>query len=154
MEPQGVQLFDASGSLVETEEAAREAMVGAAQAAVAARTSCWELINGAVRFVIELELFPAFFGFFIVGGTIKSGICGAPWRVIGGWVGNNAGAGPLGRSARINAVRQGTGGCANSIVIEGEPLAIIPGFQGTYQFDGHGTTFPHTTIWIKWDACP
>jgi hypothetical protein len=153
-QPQGMQLFDASGSLVETIEAARDAKLAAAQAPAGMATSCWELQNGAVRFRIELEHIPVFWGFLITGGAIKSGICGAPWAVVGGWLDTSSGSGPAGTSCRIEAVRLGSGNCANMISIVGDAVPIFAGFRGTYGFNGSTTDFTHFTLWLKYGSCP
>jgi hypothetical protein len=56
MEAHEVQSFDAAGNLVRNREAAKEAILAAAQLQPqAARTSCWELSNGAVKVMIEIE---------------------------------------------------------------------------------------------------
>jgi hypothetical protein len=154
MKTQEVQFFDPAGNPVEHIEAAREATLAAAQPP-AARTSCWELFNGAVQFMVEIETIPSFFGYFIVGGTIQSGLCGVPWAVVpGGWLGNNSGAGPLGLSMHLDAVRQGPGNCPNTLTIVGQNNPAIPCFIGTYGFNGQSTTFQHHFCWLKWGSCP
>jgi len=107
-------------------------------------TACLELINGIVSFVIDVTFDPITYPFAISGGTIKSGICGAPWAVT---------SGIMGASLRIDATRQGTGSCANTIIIVGE-LQGPPSWRGTYGFDGSASAFKHTTLFRAWESCP
>jgi hypothetical protein len=79
----------------------------------AAKTACIELHNGVVTFTINVNFDPNTYPFLVTGGTITAGICGAPWALTGGSLGN---------SLRIEATRQGTGSCANTIIILGETL--------------------------------
>lgn len=129
--------LDAAGNEVESREA-----VVTPQAAVS--TACLELRNGVVSFVIEVNVDPNTYPFVISGGTIKSGICGAPWNVTGGFMGTNL---------RIDATRQGSGSCANTIIIVGE-RQDPPSWRGTYGFDGPSSMFKHTTLFRGWDPCP
>ena len=70
-----------------------------------------ELRNGSVSFTIEAQVDPNTYPFKITGGTITSGICGAPWNITGGH---------LGQDMRLDATRAGSGSCANTITVVGE----------------------------------
>jgi hypothetical protein len=69
--------------------------------------------------------------------TIVSGICGAPWDITGG---------RLGDDIRIDAKRTGSGSCASTIAVVGE-FQHPATYRGTYGFDGSATTFRHSTIY-------
>ena len=132
------RFLDAGGAEAESQEAA------AAAPQAGASTACLELRNGVVSFIIEVNVDPNTYPFVISGGTIKSGICGAPWNVTGGFLGTNL---------RIDATRQGTGSCANTIIIVGEQQ-FPPSWRGTYGFDGQSSSFKHSTLFHGWDPCP
>lgn len=134
----GQRFLDTAGAEVETQEAA----AAAPQAGVAA--ACLELRNGAVSFIIEVNIDPNTYPFVISGGTIKSGICGAPWNVTAGFLGTNL---------RVDATRQGTGSCADTIIIVGEQQ-FPPSWRGTYGFDGQSSSFKHSTLFHGWSPCP
>ncbi|MFE0103121.1 hypothetical protein [Streptomyces sp. NPDC059009] len=93
------------------------------------------LHNGAVTFEMTVKYNPNTYPFVITGGQITSGICGAPWDITGGSLGN---------SLRIDAKRAGQGSCANTITIVGQ-FQNPPSYRGTYGFDGQSSSFNHTT---------
>lgn len=129
-----VHYVDPSGATVDSREAATAApQAGQANATV-------ELRNGVVSFVIELTVDPNTYPFTITGGTIVSGICGAPWAVTTGY---------LGTTMLIEATRQGQGSCASKITVVGEQVDP-PAWRGTYGFDGQSSTFRHTTLFRQW----
>ncbi|GIH74714.1 hypothetical protein [Planobispora longispora] len=131
-------LYDASGSQVES-------FADSVAAPKAATMNAYvELRNGMVSFIIDLEVDPNTYPFQIVGGTIKSGICGAPWNVTGGRFGNDL---------YLEAVRKGQGSCAGSIIIVGE-RQDPDSWRGTYGFDGTSASFRHTTIFHRWSLSP
>jgi len=119
------------GAEVKTRE---EALV---QPEAASSTAALELHNGAVTFVMEVQYTPNTYPFVVTGGTIRSGICGAPWQITGGF---------LGETMRLDAQRQGTGSCANTITVVGE-YQNPPSWRGTYGFDGAASSFKHTTLY-------
>lgn len=133
------RFYDAAGGEVKD----RAAMLAAAPEA-ATDTACLELRNGSVSFVIEVTYDPNTYPFSISGGSIKTGICGAPWEVTGGSMGANL---------RIDATRQGPGSCANTITVVGE-FQGPPSWRGTYGFDGQSAMFRHTTLFQGWGVCP
>ncbi|MEU3462429.1 hypothetical protein ABZ721_21145 [Streptomyces sp. NPDC006733] len=98
-------------------------------------TAKLELHNGAVSFGIEVTYNPNTYPHVITGGHITSGICGAPWDITGGF---------LGEQIRLDAKRSGQGSCANTITIVGE-YQNPPAYRGTYGFDGASSSFKHTT---------
>ena len=128
------RLFDAGGSQVER----YDQVVAAQQASV--QNGVVELRNGSVSFVVELQVDPNTYPFRIVGGTIVSGICGAPWTVTGGY---------LGADLRLDAEREGPGGCANSLTVVGEQQ-FPSSWRGTYGFDGASSSFTHTSMFRGW----
>jgi hypothetical protein len=104
--------------------------------AEALQTRCkLELHNGAVTFGIEVKYNPNTYPHVVTGGQITSGICGAPWDVTGG---------VIGEQIRLDAKRAGQGGCASTITIVGE-YQNPPAYRGTYGFDGASSSFKHTT---------
>jgi hypothetical protein len=93
--------------------------------------------NSGVTFEIEAEINPNTYPFALTGGQIGADICGAPWKITGGY---------LGEELRLEAARAGQGPCAETITIVGEFVA--PGaYRGTYGFDGTSSSFRHTTIY-------
>jgi hypothetical protein len=100
-------------------------------------TTTLTLHNGGVTFEIEIEMDPNSYPFRLVGGKITSGICGAPWDVTGGH---------LGEDLRLDAKRAGQGSCANTITVVGE-YVNPSAYRGTYGFNGTSSSFPHTTIY-------
>ncbi|NGN65476.1 hypothetical protein G5C51_16425 [Streptomyces sp. A7024] len=93
------------------------------------------LHNGAVTFAITLKYNPNTYPHVITGGQITSGICGAPWDITGG---------TLGEQLRLDAKRAGQGSCASRITVVGE-FQNPPAYRGTYGFDGSTSSFKHTT---------
>jgi len=95
------------------------------------------LHNGGVTFEIEAQISPSSYPFRLTGGQIKSGICGAPWNITGGYLGDDM---------RLDATRAGDGNCANTISIVGE-FVHPAAYRGTYGFDGTSSSFPHATLY-------
>lgn len=94
-----------------------------------------ELHNGQVTFGITVKYNPNTYPHVVTGGQITSGICGAPWDITGGTVGEQL---------KLTAKRAGQGSCANTITIVGE-YQNPPAYRGTYGFDGASSSFKHTT---------
>jgi len=94
-----------------------------------------QLHNGATTFELEVRYNPNTYPFVITGGRIVSGICGAPWEITGG---------SMGQQLRLTAKRTSQTPCAATITILGE-YQNPPSYRGTYGFDGASTTFRHTT---------
>ncbi|AVZ72333.1 hypothetical protein SLUN_09140 [Streptomyces lunaelactis] len=94
-----------------------------------------ELHNGQVTFAIEVKYNPNTYPHVVTGGQITSGICGAPWDITGGSIGDQL---------RLDAKRSGQGSCANTITIVGE-YQNPPAYRGTYGFEGATSSFKHTT---------
>jgi len=156
MEAHEVQSFDAAGNLVRNREAAKEAILAAAQPQPeAAKTSCWELSNGAVKFMIELETTPLLFAEYTIGGTIQSGLCGAPWAIKPGlFISFTFGNFGFPNTVRLEAIRQGANNnCPSTLTIIGSSFQT-DFFTGTYGFDGESTTFPHQFRRLKEGSCP
>ena len=125
------RFLDPSGAEVQT----REEVVAVPQAT--ATTADLELHNGAVTFAITVQYDPNTYPHVVTGGQITSGICGAPWNLTGGFIG---------QTMRLDAKRAGGGSCANTITVVGE-YQNPPAYRGTYGFDGASSWFKHTTIW-------
>lgn len=123
------------GEQVDSPEAVTAAAVGQAKATV-------ELRLGTVSFVIELVVDPNTHPFVITGGKIVSGICGAPWEV---------NSGNMGDDLLIKATRTGSGSCADTITILGQHI-FPSAWQGTYGFNGQSSMFTHTTLFRGWTA--
>lgn len=122
---------DAAGSLVETW---KEAFAAPRATTTGIRLT---LHNGGVTFEIEAEINPNTYPFLLTGGEITSGICGAPWSITGGHVGEDL---------RLDAKRAGGGSCADTITVVGE--YVHPGaYRGTYGFNGTSASFRHTTVY-------
>ncbi|HET6856305.1 MAG TPA: hypothetical protein VFH94_04320 [Streptomyces sp.] len=94
-----------------------------------------ELHNGQTTFAIEVKYNPNTYPHVVTGGQITSGICGAPWDITGGFIGEQI---------RLDAKRAGQGSCANTITIVGE-FQNPSSYRGTYGFDGATSSFKHTT---------
>jgi hypothetical protein len=123
--------LDPSGRQVESREEAF-----AAPEAVTAITKL-TLHNGVVTFEIEAQINPNTYPFVLTGGQITSGICGAPWNITGGYLGDDM---------RLDAARAGSGSCADTITVVGE--FVNPGaYRGTYGFNGTSSSFHHTTMY-------
>ncbi|MFC7306624.1 hypothetical protein ACFQVC_20645 [Streptomyces monticola] len=95
------------------------------------------LHNGAVTFALTVKYNPNTYPHVVTGGQITSGICGAPWDITGGFIGQNM---------RLDAKRAGQGSCANTITIVGE-YQNPPAYRGTYGFDGATSSFKHTSLY-------
>ncbi|WP_447036664.1 hypothetical protein [Streptomyces sp. DSM 118878] len=93
------------------------------------------LHSGQVTFAIEVTYNPNTYPHVVTGGQITAGICGAPWDITGGTVGE---------TIRLDAERAGQGSCASTITIVGE-YQNPPAYRGTYGFDGATSSFKHTT---------
>ncbi|MEU6823004.1 hypothetical protein ABZ921_20435 [Streptomyces atriruber] len=117
----------------------RDEAFAAPQAEVSAEALSTEckltLHSGAVTFVLEVKYNPNTYPHVVTGGQITSGICGAPWDITGG---------AIGETIRLDAKRAGQGSCANTITIVGE-YQNPPAYRGTYGFDGATSSFKHTT---------
>jgi hypothetical protein len=120
---------DAAGALVETRE---EAFAAPRAATTGIRLT---LHNGGITFEIQAEIDPNTYPFRLTGGEITSGICGAPWSITGGHVGDDL---------RLDAKRAGSGSCADTITVVGE-YAHPGAYRGTYGFNGTSGSFRHTT---------
>jgi len=125
----GQRFLDPSGNEVSSRE---ESLVTPQAVTVSSRL---DLNNGVVTFEMDVQYNPNTYPHVITGGQITSGICGAPWDITGGF---------LGDTVRIDAKRAGKGSCANTITIVGE-YQNPPAYRGTYGFDGATSWFHHTT---------
>jgi hypothetical protein len=96
-----------------------------------------ELHNGAVTFAMEVKYNPNTYPHVVLGGQITSGICGAPWNITGGFIGE---------TIRLDAKKAGSGTCAETITIVGE-FQNPPAYRGTYGFNGAASSFKHTTVY-------
>lgn len=122
---------DPSGSRVESREAAF-----AVPEAVSTSIRL-TLHNAAVTFEMEIEIDPNTYPFSLTGGRITAGICGAPWDITGGFLGDDL---------LVQAARTGAGSCADTITVVGE--FVRPGaYRGTYGFNGTSSSFRHTTLY-------
>jgi hypothetical protein len=130
-------MYDATGAPADSHAEA------AVSPQATSRTACLELHNGNVTFVIEVEFDPNTYPYVITGGTITSGICGAPWDVTGG---------SMGPQLRLTARRTGSGSCADTFTAVGE-YQVPPSWRGTYGFGGGSTSFTHTTVFRGYDTC-
>lgn len=135
---QSARFFDAFGNPANSLDA-----VGAAPQATT-QQACLELHNGPVTFVVEVDFTPNTYPYVITGGTVKSGVCGAPWTVTGGVMGSDL---------RLTARRTGTGNCADTLTVVGE-YQNPPSWRGTYGFNGAASSFRHTTLFRGFDSCP
>ncbi len=126
------QYVNASGAEVKSRE---EALVSPQAVAVTANL---ELNNGNVTFAMQVQYNPNTYPFVITGGTISSGICGAPWDITSGY---------LGDTMRLDATRKGSGSCADTITVVGE-YQNPPSYRGTYGFNGATSPFKHTTRYL------
>jgi hypothetical protein len=125
---QGAEVKTRDEALAPQQEVSPEAVSTAAKL---------ELHNGAVTFAMEVKYNPNTYPFVVLGGQITSGICGAPWNITGGFIG---------QTIRIDAKRAGSGPCATTITIVGE-YQNPPAYRGTYGFDGATSWFKHTTVY-------
>lgn len=126
-----VRYFDADGAEVKT----RDKAMATPQAM--ATTVALTLHNGATTFQMKVDINPNSYPFAVIGGQITSGICGAPWNLTGGHLGNDL---------RLDAKRAGSGSCASTITVVGE-FQNPPSYRGTYGFDGATSWFKHTTVY-------
>ncbi|MFE7629033.1 hypothetical protein [Kocuria sp. NPDC057446] len=131
------RFFDASGNPAETLDA------GDTTPQATTLQACLEVHNGAATFVIQVDFTPNTYPFSITGGTITSGICGAPWTVTGGVMGSDL---------RLSAKRTGSGTCADTLIVVGE-YQNPPSWRGTYGFNGAASSFRHTTLFRGFGAC-
>ncbi|MFJ8823491.1 hypothetical protein ACIREE_17060 [Streptomyces sp. NPDC102467] len=97
-----------------------------------------ELSNGSITFAITARINPNTHPYVVTGGRITSGICGAPWDITGGFIGD---------TIRIDAKRSGQGSCADTLTLVGE-YHNPPSYRGTYGFDGATSSFQHTTRYL------
>ncbi|MEU8888367.1 hypothetical protein [Streptomyces sp. NPDC048442] len=128
--------LNAQGAEVKTRDEAFSALQDVSAEAVAV-TAKLQLNNGATTFEMEIRFNPNTSPFVITGGRITAGICGAPWDITGGSIGNQL---------RLDAKRAGQGSCANTITIVGQ-YQNPPSYRGTYGFDGSSSSFNHTTLY-------
>ncbi|MFG3255546.1 hypothetical protein [Streptomyces sp. NPDC048172] len=124
--PQGAEVKTRDEAFAGTMEVSPEALQ---------TSSKLELHNGAVTFAIEVKYNPNTYPHVVTGGQITSGICGAPWDITGGLIG---------QQIRLDAKRAGQGSCASTLTIVGE-YQNPPAYRGTYGFDGATSSFKHTT---------
>lgn len=132
--------FDAQGCPADNKEAALDSAV--ASTTVTSK-ACLELINGRIKFIIEVDFNPNSYPYLITGGKIISGICGAPWEVTGG---------SMGTSLSVDAKRLGSGRCADTITIIGNNQ-FPSSWSGTYGFNGASNSFSHTTLFKQFASC-
>ncbi|QEV17463.1 hypothetical protein [Streptomyces alboniger] len=123
------------GAEVKTRDEAFAAPAAGVSAEAVAADARLTLHNGSVTFAIEVKYNPNTYPHVVTGGRIASGICGAPWEITGG---------SLGDALRLDARRVGQGACADRITIVGE-YQNPPAYRGTYGFDGASSSFKHTT---------
>ncbi|MFD3929967.1 hypothetical protein [Streptomyces sp. NPDC058614] len=128
------RFHNAQGAEVKTRDEAFAAQRDLSAEAVSTDAKL-ELHNGAVTFAIEVQYNPNTYPHVVTGGKISSGICGAPWDLTGGFIGE---------TIRLDAKRSGQGSCATTITIVGE-FQNPPAYRGTYGFDGASSSFKHTT---------
>ncbi|MFI1167878.1 hypothetical protein ACH4UM_30845 [Streptomyces sp. NPDC020801] len=130
------RFHNAHGAEVKTRD---EAFAGQSDVSTEAlsTTARLQLHNGAVTFDMEVRFDPNTYPYVVLGGQITSGICGAPWDITGGFVGD---------TIRLDAKRSGTGSCADTITIVGE-YQNPPAYRGTYGFNGAASSFKHTTVY-------
>ncbi|MBD0842523.1 MULTISPECIES: hypothetical protein [unclassified Streptomyces] len=95
------------------------------------------LHNGSVTFDMEVKYNPNTYPHVITGGQITGTICGAPWNITGGFIG---------QTIRLDAKRAGTGSCAETLTVVGE-YQNPPAYRGTYGFNGAASSFRHTTVY-------
>ncbi|HET6359846.1 MULTISPECIES: hypothetical protein [unclassified Streptomyces] len=126
LNPQGAEVKTRDEAFARPLEVSAEALQATAKL---------ELHNGQVTFAIELKYNPNTYPHVVTGGQITSGICGAPWNITGGTIGDQL---------RLDAERAGQGSCANTITIVGE-YQNPPAYRGTYGFEGATSSFKHTT---------
>jgi multidrug efflux pump subunit AcrA (membrane-fusion protein) len=150
------QSFDPLGRRLDRAAADAAAQAAAQAAAVAAEeaaaavpmsltgsTAHLELRNGGVTFEIEVTVSLETSPFQIIGGTIKSGICGAPWSVTGGSL--------MGSTLRLDGSRMGSDSCVDTITVVGE-FENPNSWRGTYGFDGSSDMFGHVTLFQGWGS--
>ncbi|MET8245462.1 hypothetical protein ABZV31_14260 [Streptomyces sp. NPDC005202] len=130
------RFHNAQGAEVKTRDEAFAAQQDVSAEAVSS-TAKLELHNGAVTFGIEVKYNPNTHPYVVLGGRITSGICGAPWDITGGFVGD---------TIRLDARRTESGSCADTITIVGE-FQNPPAYRGTYGFNGATSSFKHTTVY-------
>lgn len=109
--------------------------------------ACLQLHLGATVFNFALDINADTYPYPITGGTITGGICGAPWHVTGGSLGN---------ALTINgAINTPVPNCSSTIAVVGN--ANVPsGYAGTYGFNGSSTMFSHHTLFLGYQkaTCP
>lgn len=128
------RFFNPQGAEVKTRDEAFAAPREVSPEALATEAKL-ELHAGSVTFAIQVKYNPNTYPHVVTGGQITSGICGAPWDITGG---------VIGQQMRLDAKRAGQGSCANTITIVGE-YQNPPAYRGTYGFDGSSSSFKHTT---------
>ena len=98
-------------------------------------------------FNFNVTINPNAYPYPITGGTITGSICGAPWQVTGGSLGNNL--------TIIGHKSPPVAGCASSINVVGNFNAPA-GYVGTYGFNGSSTMFNQHTLFLGFNrpSCP
>ncbi|SDK87489.1 hypothetical protein [Streptomyces indicus] len=129
------KFFNPQGAEVKTRDEAFASMQQDVGAEAATTTCKLTLHNGQITFALEVLYNPNTYPHVVTGGQITSGICGAPWDITSGFIGE---------SLRLDAKRAGQGSCASTLTIVGE-YQNPPAFRGTYGFDGATSSFKHTT---------
>ncbi|MES5822761.1 hypothetical protein [Streptomyces sp. RG80] len=131
------RFHNAQGAAVKTWDEAFAARQDVSPEAFAT-TAKLELHNGSATFALEVKYNPNTYPYVVIGGQITSGICGAPWDITGGF---------MGQTIRIDAKRPvDDGRCARTITIVGE-FQNPPAYRGTYGFNGATSSFKHTTVY-------
>ncbi|MEU6572814.1 hypothetical protein [Streptomyces sp. NPDC046805] len=85
-----------------------------------------EVHNGPVTFAMEVTYNPNACPYVVLGGQITGGICGAPWDITGGFIGD---------TLRLDARRAGQGPCATTLTVVGE-FQSPSAYRGTYGLNG------------------
>jgi hypothetical protein len=107
--------------------------------------ACLQLHLGGVVFNFNVTINPNAYPYPITGGTITGSICGAPWQVTGGSLGN---------SLQISGHKSPpVAGCASTINVVGN-YNPPGGYIGTYGFNGSSTMFSHHTLFLGFNRVP
>ncbi|MEU6258174.1 hypothetical protein [Streptomyces sp. NPDC047043] len=131
------RFHNAQGAEVKTRDEAFAAQQEVSPEAVAATAKLQLNSGAAVTFDLEVKFDPNTHPYVVLGGQITGSICGAPWNITGGFIGD---------TIRLDAKRAGSGSCADTITIVGE-FQNPPAYRGTYGFNGATSSFKHTTIY-------
>jgi hypothetical protein len=131
------RFHNAQGAEVKTRDEAFALQQRDVSAEAVSTSAKLELHNGAVTFSMEVKYNPNTYPYVVLGGQITGSICGAPWNITGGF---------MGETIRLDAKRAGSGSCADTITIVGE-YQNPPAYRGTYGFNGATSSFKHTTVY-------